>query len=83
MDSKLKADPTVSVTIAKRSRQRSGEEIMIAGEAEQKVDFTLQELVAHFLIPEVPDVATCQPEQYARNLNALSELEALTEVLTG
>jgi len=81
MDSKLKSDPTVSVTIAKRSRQRSGEEIMIAGQTEQKVDFTLQELAAHFLIPEVPDVATCQPEQYARNLDALSELEALTEAL--
>ena len=81
MDSKLKTDPTVSVTIAKRGRQRNGEEIMMAGQGEQKVDFTLQELVAHFLIPEVPDVATCQPEQYARNLDALSALEQLTDAL--
>ncbi len=40
-------------------------------------DFTLQELVAHFTIPEVPDVATMDPAEYGRNLEALDGLEAV------
>jgi len=42
-----------------------------------RIDFTLQELVEHFQIPEVPDVATLNPEGYQRNLAALDEIVAL------
>ncbi len=37
----------------------------------QVIDFTLQELVTHFDIPEVPDVASCFPEQYAAHRQTL------------
>jgi hypothetical protein len=40
------------------------------------VDYSLQDLVAHFVIPEVPDVAAVQPAAYAAFLEQLSELEA-------
>jgi hypothetical protein len=39
------------------------------------IDFTLQELVEHFVIPEVPDVATLQPRQYAAHLKTLADIE--------
>ncbi|MGN6556355.1 MAG: hypothetical protein ACTHLW_21800 [Verrucomicrobiota bacterium] len=42
-----------------------------------KIDFTLQYLVEHFHIPEVPDVATLHPDAYQRNLRLLDEIEAL------
>ena len=42
-----------------------------------KIDYTLQQLVEHFLIPEVPDVATVHPELYQRNLALLHQIEQL------
>jgi len=41
------------------------------------IDFTLQDLVEHFQIPEVPSVAELHPDLYQRNLAALHEIEAL------
>lgn len=73
MDNKLKEDPTVEVNVAKRTTSR-GKENFEAGE-KQGVDFTLQQLAAHFIIPEVPDVAAVNPEAYAANLDKLTELE--------
>ncbi len=43
------------------------------------IDFTLQELVGHFIIPEVPDVATVNPEGYRRNINLLKEIEEICQ----
>jgi hypothetical protein len=40
------------------------------------VDFTLHDLIAHFMIPEVPDVAAAEPAAYEAMLGRLSELEA-------
>jgi hypothetical protein len=40
------------------------------------VGFTLQDLIAHFVIPEVPDVAAAEPAAYEAMLGRLSELEA-------
>ena len=45
--------------------------------AMDKIDFTLQQLAAHFIIPEVPDVATLFPELYQHNLQLLDEIERL------
>jgi predicted RNA methylase len=73
MDNKLKEDPTVECNLAKRTNSR-GNEKFEAGE-KQGVDFTLQQLAAHFIIPEVPDVAAVNPEQYAVNLDKLTDLE--------
>jgi hypothetical protein len=41
------------------------------------VDFTLQDLVGHFIIPDVLDVARVNPEGYQRNLDLLKEIEEL------
>jgi hypothetical protein len=41
------------------------------------IDFTLQELVEHFVIPEVSDVATLQPKQFAAHLKTLADIEKL------
>lgn len=41
------------------------------------IDFTLQELVEHFMIPDVPDVARVNPEGYQRNLKLLEQIESL------
>lgn len=41
------------------------------------IAFTLQELVTHFHIPDVLDVATIDPQRYQRNLVALDQIAAL------
>ena len=41
------------------------------------IDFTIEQLVRHFVIPEVPDVATVNPTGYAHHLNTLNELETI------
>ena len=41
------------------------------------IDFSLQDLVAHFQIPEVPDVAECNPAGFEQYLQRLGELEEL------
>ncbi|HEV2327623.1 MAG TPA: hypothetical protein VGY56_02415 [Verrucomicrobiae bacterium] len=41
------------------------------------INFTLQELVTHFHIPDVPDVATLDPQRYQRHLTALDQIAAL------
>jgi hypothetical protein len=41
------------------------------------IDFTLHELVEHFIIPDVPDVARVNPDGYQRNLQLLKEIEEL------
>lgn len=44
----------------------------------QEIDYSLGDLVGHFAIPEVPDVATLQPEAYERNKELLLKIfEAL------
>ena len=46
-------------------------------EGQVKIDNTLQQLIEHFIIPEVPDVATLNPEIYQRNVDMLHEIESL------
>jgi len=69
MDAWLRDDPATTVGNAKRVKGNSNN-----GKA---VDFTLQDLVAHFAIPEVPDVAAVQPEAYSVMVSRLSEIEAV------
>jgi len=45
-----------------------------------QIDFTLQDLVEHFQIPEVPDVAAANPAAYQSMLTRLTDLEAATDV---
>lgn len=45
-----------------------GENVKIGEQFEPvTIDFTLQDLVGHFEIPEVPDVAQCNPDGYLLN----------------
>ena len=39
--------------------------------------FTLQQLIEHFTIPDVPDVATLNPERHQRNLALPHEIEEI------
>lgn len=48
-------------------------------DARECIDFSLQELVAHFKIPSVPDVAAVDPAGYERNLSELEAIEALCQ----
>jgi hypothetical protein len=43
-----------------------------------QIDFTLHQLVEHFVIPDVPDVARVNPDGYQRNLQLLKEIEELS-----
>jgi hypothetical protein len=70
MDAKLINDPNTTIPNAKTART--------GGPRGKAVDFTLQQLCTHFVIPEVPDVATVNPKRYESLLLALSELESLT-----
>ena len=42
-----------------------------------QIDFTLQQLIEHFTLPDVPDVATLKPELLQRNLALLHEIEEI------
>lgn len=65
-------------TTIKEARQQTRRKSSWAPEADAiPIDFTLQELAAHFTIPEVPDVATNNPEQFKANLAKLDEIERL------
>jgi len=46
-------------------------------EDECAIDFTLQQLVEHFVIPEVPDVATRAPQQYEAHRQTMQEIVKL------
>jgi len=46
-------------------------------EDECAIDFTLQELVEHFVIPEVPDVATRLPQQYEAHRQTMRDIAKL------
>jgi hypothetical protein len=70
MDAKLRDDPNTEIHNAKQVKNNEN-----TGET---VDFTLQELCAHFVIPDVPDVATVDLNGYQRLLDMLAALEDLT-----
>lgn len=78
MDAKIAADKATKVAVGKR--QRRG--YTYPGDA-VTIDFTLQQLAEHFIIPDVPDVAAANPDGYRKNLDTLAELERLTEALAG
>ena len=56
-----------------------GEQVKISEDIfeQVRIEFTLQDLVGHFEIPEVPDVAQCKPSEYQLNLQRLDELELM------
>ena len=69
IDAKLKDDPNTDVP--------NGKQVKGNRNKGQAIDFTLQQLCAHFIIPEVPDVATVNPAGYAAALEALTALETM------
>lgn len=52
----------------------SGDDVTITDGGRR--DHTLQELVTHFVVPEVPDLAALHPERHAAACASLRELEA-------
>ena len=66
MESRLRGE---DVTLSLPAASGSADDVTI--------DFTLQELAEHFTIPDVPDVATLNPELYQRNLALLHEIETI------
>lgn len=70
MDKTLKDDKETKVNTAKLQKGAAESE-------KQNIDFTLQELCDYFTIPDVPDVATVNPQGYQANVKLLEELEAL------
>ena len=57
-----------------------GEEVRLSIQAEDApspIEYNLQQLVEHFEIPEVPDVALTRPDGYQRNLKLLEQIEEI------
>jgi hypothetical protein len=54
-----------------------------AEDAPSPIEFNLQQLADHFDIPEVPDVATKNPEAYQRNLTMLHLIECIVNEASG
>ena len=71
MDAKLRDDEKTTVQSARRGKMNKNIN-------KHAIDFSLQDLCAHFIIPDVPDVATTQPAAYDQHLTQLAELEQLT-----
>lgn len=76
MEARLKDDKTTKIPVVRRSGL--GDKAPAARPDEPPIDFTLQQLCAHFVIPEVPDVASCHPEAYQKNLAILDAIIAAT-----
>jgi hypothetical protein len=74
MDAWLRDDPATTVGNAKRMKDNAN--------GRKPIDFTLQDLAARFVIPEVPDVAAVQPQAYEAMLATLGTLEAAAEPAT-
>ena len=75
MDGKLRDDNT---TIAEARQQKNRRRRRWEREPDAvPIDFTLQELADHFIIPDVPDVAANNPEGYRANLDKLTTIEQL------
>jgi len=77
MDHKIQADQQTQVKTGKSTKHSYDGADPVA------INFTLQQLADHFDIPEVPDVATTNPEGYRKNLDLLTEIEDQTEALAG
>jgi predicted RNA methylase len=79
MDGKLRDDNT---TIAEARQQKNRRRRRWEREPDAvPIDFTLQELADHFIIPDVPDVAANNPEGYQANLDKLNDVEQLANAL--
>jgi hypothetical protein len=51
--------------------------VKVGGGEGEPIDFTLQDLVDHFEIPDVPDIATIDPARYNAFVEQLHQLEQL------
>jgi hypothetical protein len=80
MEGRLRAG-NVTIDLAGRNTERRRKRRGMpepAPKEESPIDFTLHELVDHFVIPDVPDVARINPVAYDRNIQLLEEIEAVT-----
>jgi hypothetical protein len=75
MEERLRA-PGVKVNVLRHGATRKKRDNDIAAD-ECPIDYTLQQLVAAFEIPDVPDVAERNPAAYQRHLETLKQIEAV------
>jgi hypothetical protein len=81
MEGRLRSDgitldftsPSDTAAAAAKSTRRSLRNLTGGGRA--KIDFTLQDLAQHFIIPEVPDIATIHPDLYNQNIEKLRAIQ--------
>lgn len=71
MDGKLR-DKTVTINLLQPGTRKIDETAPAC-----VIDFDLQQLADHFVIPEVPDVASLHPDGYQRHLKLLDKIERL------
>ncbi len=76
MEARLR-EPGVTVSIIKPGVREVLRRMTDADLEPCPIDYTVQELVEHFDIPEVPDVSLVFPEQYQAHLATLAEIERL------
>jgi hypothetical protein len=75
MEGRLR-DPKITITLPTNGKGKGAGRGSASG-IKSTIDFTLQQQAEHFIIPEVPDVAALNPEEYQRNVNTLRELERI------
>jgi hypothetical protein len=75
MEARLRAE-NVKLSILKPGDKPSKQDHGGWGVESCAIDFDLHELVSHFIIPDVPDVAKVNPDGYKKNLAMLDEIEA-------
>jgi predicted RNA methylase len=76
MEARLRAD-NIKLSILKPGDKPAKQNHEGWGVEPCAIDFTLQDLTQHFIIPEVSDVARVNPEGYQRNLRILEKIESL------
>ncbi|MEY2411291.1 MAG: Methylase [Verrucomicrobiota bacterium] len=79
MENRLRDDNIWIKDLTRASREEPDSSKQDGVPAIDCIDFTLQELIQHFIIPNVPDVAAVNPEAYRRNLEILEEIESLCQ----
>lgn len=76
MEGRLKVDGTLVEGLI-RAHRDDEQQHQTTLPATHLLDYSLQDLVDTFIIPEVPDVAAVFPQDYQRNLELLQQIESL------
>lgn len=75
MDGKLLKAKNTTLDNCKKVRASASRYVAKPGPGDV-IDFTTEQLVRHFVIPEVPDVASVNPEGFKKYVNEIHQIEA-------